>query len=162
MAGLHFTNGDAISAALLAGLGGYILIEARQWAYMSPDGPGPAFFPTWYGIGLIALSLVVIAARVFGSARSPDGEPRKPMSATEKREVFHALAVWVAFALSIALLKVLGFMLAFGLLTLFIVRMVYRQPWLRAFTVALASAVGFYVLFGVGLNVELPVGVLGF
>ena len=160
MAGLRFTKGDAISAALLAGLGAYILIEARGWTYIGPDGPGPAFFPTWYGIALIALSLVVIVARLW-RARSP-GDAEKRMSAAEKREVFHALAVWLAFAVTIALLKVLGFMLAFGLFTFFIVALIYRRPWMTALAVGVANSVGFYVVFALALGVELPVGVLGF
>ena len=160
MAGLRFTNGDAISAALLAGLGVYILIEAREWAYIGPDGPGPAFFPTWYGVALIALSLVVIVARVWRMRGAVGSDKR--MSAAERREVFHALAVWLAFAATVALLKVLGFMLAFGLFTFFIVALIYRRPWASALTVAVASSVGFYLVFTVALAVELPVGVLGF
>ena len=160
MAGLRFTNGDAISAALLAGLGAYILIEARQWAYMGPDGPGPAFFPTWYGIALIALSLVVIVARLWRLRSSPENGKR--MSAAERSEVFHALVVWLAFAVTIALLKVLGFMLAFGLLTFFIVALIYRRPWAAALGVGLGSAIGFYLVFTLALGVELPVGMFGF
>jgi putative tricarboxylic transport membrane protein len=160
MAGLRFNNGDAISAALLAGLGAYILIEAREWPYMGPDGPGPAFFPTWYGIALIALSLVVIVARLW-TLRSSAGNGKK-MSAAERREVLHALVVWLAFAITIALLKVLGFMLAFGLFTFFIVALIYRRPWATAVTVGAASAVSFYLVFTVALGVELPPGMFGF
>jgi putative tricarboxylic transport membrane protein len=160
MAGLRFTNGDAISAAVLAGLGVYILVEARGWPYMGPDGPGPAFFPTWYGIALIALSLVIIVARLsrMGSA----GERGTRMTPAQKREVFHALAVWLAFVVAIALLKVLGFIIAFGLLTLFIVSLIYRRPWSTGVIVAVATALGFYLVFTFALGVELPVGLFGF
>ena len=156
---LHFNNGDAISAALLGGLGGYILLESRQWSYIGPDGPGPAFFPTWYGIGLIVLSLMVIAARLY-RLRTGDNHAKR-IAAGEKREIFHALAVWLAFAVSIALLKVLGFIIAFGLFTLFIVALIYRRPWPSAITIAVASASGFYVVFPLALGVDLPRGVFG-
>jgi putative tricarboxylic transport membrane protein len=160
MAGLRFTNGDAISAALLAGLGAYILIEAREWVYMGSDGPGPAFFPTWYGIALIALALVVIVARLWTSRSSPDSG--KKLSAAEKSEVLHALVVWLAFAVTIAFLKVLGFMLAFGLFTFFIVALIYRKRWPTALGVAAGSALGFYLVFTSALGLELPVGMFGF
>ena len=160
MAQLHFSNGDAISAAVLAGLGGYILVEAREWPYLAADGPGPGFFPVWYGIALIALSLVVIGARVYRATKG--GAPDAKLTATQKREIYHALSVWVAFALSIALLKVLGFLLAFGLLTLFIVSIVYARPWKTGVLVAVATSFGFFLVFPFALNVALPVGFLGF
>jgi putative tricarboxylic transport membrane protein len=160
MAGLRFTNGDAISAALLAGLGAYILVEARAWPYMGPDGPGPAFFPMWYGVALIALSLVVIIARLWTLRSSP--ENKKRMSAAQRSEVLHALAVWLAFAVTVALLKVLGFLLAFGLFTFFIVALIYRRSWKTALGVGVASAAGFYLVFTLALGVELPVGAFGF
>ena len=160
MAELRFSNADAISAAVLAGVGGYIVLEARQWPYLAPEGPGPGFFPMWYGIALIALSLLVIAARLYRLARGEDGTRR--LTVNEKREIFHALMVWIAFAASIALLKVLGFLLAFGLLTWFIVAIVYRRPWTVALAVAVATSLGFYLVFPLALGVALPVGVLGF
>ena len=157
---LRFSNGDALSAAVLAGLGGYIVVEARQWTYLGADGPGPAFFPIWYGIALIVLSLVVIGARVY---RITAGGPHEaPLSRSQRREIGHALAVWLAFAVSIALLKSLGFLIAFGLLTLFIVAVIYRRPWKVALAVAVASALGFHVVFAIALGVGLPTGIFGF
>lgn len=162
MAALQFTNADAISGGVLAGLGGYILLEARQWSYMEGDGPGPAFFPTWYGIGLVVLSLFVIGARItqlWGARQGAVAAAPQP-STRDASGVVHALAVWAAFAVSIALLKVAGFLLAFGLLTFFIVAVIYRRSWKIALAVAAGSAVGFYLVFAIALGVPLPVGVL--
>jgi len=165
MAEVSFNNGDAISAAALAGLGGYIVLEASRWDYMAPDGPGPGFFPVWYGIALVVLSLVVVGARVFRIAqegRGPgSGGARAGAAAAKRREIYHALAVWLAFTISIALLKVLGFMLAFGLLTFFIVALIYRRPWKVAIAVAAGTSLGFYLVFPLALSVALPVGVFG-
>ena len=164
MADLRFNNADAVSAAVLAGLGVYIVAEARHWDYMAPDGPGPGFFPVWYGLALIALSLVVIAARLMRIAQNGPGSGggRAGAAAARKRgEIYHALAVWVAFTVSIALLQVLGFLLAFGLLTLFIVSLIYRRPWKVALAVAVGASLGFYLVFPLALSVPLPVGVFG-
>jgi putative tricarboxylic transport membrane protein len=162
----RFNNGDAISAAVLAGLGGYIVLEARRWDYMAADGPGPGFFPMWYGIVLIVLSLVVVAARVLrmaqdGPNRAAPAADAAARSATKRREIYHALAVWAAFTACIALLKVLGFMIAFGLLTFFIVALIYRRPWGVALATAVATPLGFYLVFPLALSVALPVGVFG-
>ena len=157
---VRFTKGDAISAAVLAGLGGYIVLQARQWQYMAEDGPGPGFFPIWYGIALIILSLGVVGARIYRSRQG--ATPDKPRTAEQKRGIAHALMVWAAFAICIALLEVLGFLLAFGLLTAFIVAVIYGRSWLSALTVAFATSLGFYLVFPLALSVALPVGVLGF
>lgn len=166
MAEIRFNNGDAISAAVLGGLGGYIVMEAARWDYMAPDGPGPGFFPIWYGVALIALSLVVIGARVIRIARErghdADASAGRAGDASRKRsEIYHALAVWVAFSVCIALLKVLGFMIALGLLTAFIVAVIYRRPWKVAIAVAVGTSLGFYLVFPLALSVALPVGVFG-
>jgi putative tricarboxylic transport membrane protein len=170
VAELHFNNGDAISAAALAGLGGYIVTEAIQWDYLASEGPGPGFFPVWYGLALIVLSLLVIGARVIRLLQERGGRgvaartPKPPGAnggSEKRREIYHALVVWAAFALCIALLKVLGFMLAFGLFTLFIVALIYRRPWKVALAVAIGTSLGFYLVFPLALSVALPVGVFG-
>ena len=48
-------NGDVLSAAALAALGIYMFSEAWPWPYYSDDGPGPAFFPLWYGVIMVVL-----------------------------------------------------------------------------------------------------------
>ena len=148
--------GDIVSGAVLAGLGIYIVFEARGWEYLGADGPGPGFFPLWYGIAMIVLSLLLIGASVVHRAAS------EPGGRVNWREVGRALATWVAFTGGIALLKVLGFLLSFGLMTLFVVAVMYRRPLKVALAVAAGTALGFYLVFPLALNVSLPVGVLGF
>jgi len=155
MAGSRLSSGDVVSGAVLAALGAYIIVEARQWDYMGPDGPGPGFFPMWYGIAMVALSLLLIVGDVRQRARAA----AQPVN---RREVGRALFTWAAFAGCVALLKILGFMLSFGLLTLFVVAVMYRRPLRVALAVAAGSSIGFYLVFPLALNVSLPVGVFGF
>lgn len=163
MAEIHYNNGDAVSAAVLTGLGAYIVMEASNWDYMAPDGPGPGFFPLWYGIALVVLSLFVIGARLSRIVQQGRGAgaPGARNAAGNRREIFHALGVWLAFTISIALLQPLGFLVAFGLLTLFIVALIYRRPWKVSIAVAVLTSLGFYLVFPLALGVALPVGVLG-
>lgn len=151
-----FKTGDIVSGAVLAGLGGFIVMEARHWEYVGADGPGPGFFPMWYGVAMIALSLLLVFSSLRRGAAVESARP------VNWREVGRALASWAAFSACIALLKVLGFVLAFGLLTLFVVAVMYRRPLGVALAVAIGSAAGFYLVFPLALNVDLPAGVFGF
>ena len=148
-------SGDVISGGLLAALGVFILTEARNWAYSSASGPGAGFFPTWYGLAIVVLSLVLIIKSLLRPAQE-DNEAVDPLG------VVRALGTWAALALAVALLKPLGFIVSFALLTFFIVAVVFRRSLIVAGTTALATAVGFYVVFPLALNVALPVGYLGF
>jgi putative tricarboxylic transport membrane protein len=133
---------DFWSGLALAALGGYIVFRALGWDYMTPEGPGPGFFPLWYGIAILALSLYLAAspalARVdwTGSGR--------------------AFATWGAIAICVGTLKWLGFVVAFAALTFFLVAVMYRKPMTTAAMVAVGIAAAFYVVFPLALGVALP------
>jgi putative tricarboxylic transport membrane protein len=147
-------SGDLWSGVALAALGLYIIVQARQWEYLGPEGPGPGFFPFWYGVAMLGLSALLIVSHLRRvSAR------RNPI---EWVKVGRALSTWLSLAVSVALFKPLGFMISFALLTYFIVAVMYRRPLKTAALVAVASAGGFYLVFDRALGVPLPVGVLGF
>ena len=146
-------NGDVISSVVLAALGVYIVMEARHWNYAGEDGPGPAFFPIWYGIIMLGLSLALIAMTIVSrpKAETPDWPG-----------IRRALITWAAFAICAVLMGWLGFMLAFAILTFFMVAFVFRQPVLQAGIIAVCTALGFYLVFPLALSVALPTGVFGF
>ena len=97
-------NGDVISAAVLAALGVYIFVEARHWAYYSEDGPGPAFFPIWYG---------VVDDRALARAdRDDDRQSSRRPKTPDWPGVGRALITWAAFAICAALMGWLGFLSA--------------------------------------------------
>src|SRR5437764_9389714 len=134
---------DFWSGLALAALGGYIVNEARRWDYLTPDGPGPGFFPLWYGLAILVLSLALVLA----STRAP---------ASDWRGTGRALATWTALAISLALGKAVGFAVSFAALTYFIVAVMYRRGALRAAVVAVALVAAFYVVFPFALGVALP------
>jgi len=51
---------DFWSGLALAALGGYIVMQARGWDYATEDGPGPGFFPLWYGLGILACAAFLV------------------------------------------------------------------------------------------------------
>jgi putative tricarboxylic transport membrane protein len=149
-------KGDVISGAVLAALGVFIITQARAWDYYTLDGPGPGFFPFWYGVAMVVLSLLL----VLNAARADsDGDSKAGMDwpATGR-----AMTVWLAFALSVGLMDFLGFLISFALLSFFLVAVIFRRPFTTAAVVAVASALAFHLIFPVALSVSLPVGPFGF
>jgi putative tricarboxylic transport membrane protein len=145
---------DFWSGLALAALGSYIIAEAARWEYLGPDGPGPGFFPMWYGIAMAGLSLALVVSSVL---RQPHVEDR-----IDWAKAGRALAAWLALAASVAAVALLGFMIAFAALVFFLVAVMYRRPLGVAAAVALASAAAFHGLFVLVLGVRLPTGMLGF
>jgi putative tricarboxylic transport membrane protein len=149
-------NGDLVSGAVLAGLGVFVVLEARKWEYLTPEGPGPGFFPMWYGLALVVLSLAVAVSAVLKRGYD-DGD-----GAIDWSRVGRALAAWGALTACIASIKVLGFIASFALLTFFVVWMMYRRSVAFAAASAVGAAAAFYLIFPLALNVALPIGFLGF
>ena len=147
-------GGDFWSGLVLAALGAWIVSEARGWDYMTDEGPGPGFFPMWYGSLMVVLSLALVARTAFGR---PAGAAK---AQPNWREVGRALTCWTAFVASVALMNVLGFTVSFALLTWFIVAYMARRPHPEALAIAVGGAAAFYGLFSYLLDLSLPSGLL--
>ena len=143
-------SGDFWSGLALAALGTYIVASARAWPYVTEEGPGPGFFPMWYGTAMVILSLLLVAGAVF-KRPADNGGIAWP-------EVSRAFTCWAAFVVAIAIMGLAGFMVSFALLTWFMVTVLARQPQRVALPIAIGGAVGFYVLFSWALDVALPTG----
>lgn len=149
----HIRKGDFYSGLALAALGAYIIGAAWQWTYMGEEGPGAGFFPLWYGVAMVVLSALLVA----GAVLKGDANGGKGMKWNELRR---AMMCWAAFAVTIALLNVLGFTVSFALLAWFIVAVMYNQPKRIALGIAIGGALAFYLIFSVGLGMSLPTGLL--
>jgi len=151
---LNLKSGDVISGAVLAALGTYIVIQASLWPYYEVNGPGPGFFPIWYGILMVVLSLWLIIT----AAQKPPVDEVSWITLGVGR----ALMVWAGFTVSLVLMVFLGFCISFTLFTMFIVSYALGRPILNGFLTGAISAAGFYVLFWVIMGVQLPTGYVGF
>ncbi|HEY8251786.1 MAG TPA: tripartite tricarboxylate transporter TctB family protein [Burkholderiales bacterium] len=143
---MRAAKADFWSGLALGGLGAYIIVTASRWEYLGADGPGPGFFPLWFGIAMAGLSLLLM---VF-SVKEKHGETISWSGAGR------AFSAWAALALSVAALKLVGFLVSFAALTFFIVAVMYRRPYRVAAVVGIAGAAGFYVVFALALGVKLP------
>src|SRR5688572_17410150 len=128
-------------------------MDARNWTYYGEDGPGPAFFPSWYGVALVALSLLLIVTAIRKGSET---------EAIEWPAVGRALGAWLAFAVCAGLMGWLGFLVSFAILTIFVVAIVFRQSLVKALVIAVCASAGFYLVFPFALSVPLPTGVFGF
>lgn len=142
---------DVISGAALAALGVFILTNALEWAYLGPDGPGPGFFPFWYGLLMIALSLYLVVKAV---AR-PDAAAR---AALDWPGIGRALGTWALFAGSIAVMEPLGFPVAFALMATGMIWFIMGKPLLTALATAVPAGIGFWIVFSLLLGLNLPAG----
>jgi putative tricarboxylic transport membrane protein len=147
-------SGDLWSGVALALLGLYIVVQAWQWDYLGPEGPGAGFFPLWYGLAILALSLVLVVSNLRRRAPAEAG--------VDWRRVRRALSAWLALVVAVALFKVLGFVAGLALLTYFVVAVMYRKPAATAAITAAAIGAGFYLVFDLALGLPLPSGILGF
>jgi putative tricarboxylic transport membrane protein len=151
-------TGDFWAGLVLAALGAYIVSEARAWVYLGEEGPGAGFFPMWYGIAMIVLSLALVVGAAL-KAKTAENRVRPGFSVSPTwRGTGRAFACWAALAVSVALLKLVGFIISFALLTGFIVSVLCRQRAKVAVLVAVGWAVIFWVLFNWVLDMGLPSG----
>lgn len=117
--------------------------------------------PIAVGLAIVALSgwqviSSVIAPSPAAASASAD------LAAAQGRSVPRALSTWAGFAVAVALLKPLGFLLTFALLTLFLVCVMYRRRLATGIAVAVLSTIGFHLVFVTALRLKLPAGPLGF
>lgn len=144
-------SGDVIAGALLAALGVYVVIASSQWTLLDVDGPGPGFFPIFYGASLVVGSL----ALVIGSLRKKNTHGNHPVDWVG---VWQALSVWAVFALMLPAMKYVGFALAFAALIVFFLQCVFKRSWRFTILAAVLTPIGFVIVFPTLLHVQLPVG----
>lgn len=137
--------GDLWSGLALAGLGAYIIVTASRWEYVGPDGPGPGFFPLWYGIVMVVLSAMLVVSSLRNSGEAIDWSDAR-----------RAFATWAAFVVMVAAFKLVGFLVAFAVLVFFIVAVMYGRPLRVAATTAIGVTAAFYLVFPLALGVKVP------
>src|SRR5204863_356464 len=64
---------DFWSGLALLALGVYIVAATGGWEYLSSEGPGPAFFPRWYGVAIIGPPATIAMLLPLTSHMDPAG-----------------------------------------------------------------------------------------
>jgi hypothetical protein len=141
--------------------------------YQMPGVPGPTTFPYLLGVVFAACGawllispkdLMERVAKAKNAATpAPDdaAEPDQGLFARIAAE-WHLIAMWAVIIAYLWFMPDVGFPLATFVLLVVFFYLLGETRWFFNLGLALASTVVIYVIFKVGLNVRLPLGVLEF
>ena len=152
-----FHRYNALAGLLLIALGAFIVQQSVHWEFLGRTGPGVGFFPLIYGSLIVVLALVLAVKSLLAARRTSGLPASSPGSPPGK--VLAALSVWLAFAVTVALMKFIGFFVALGLLVMFMTRFVFSRSPRFALLSGVLVPLSFFVVFSLLLNVQLPVGI---
>ena len=157
----HLNRNHVLAGLFLLALGFFVVQQSLQWEILGVNGPGVGFFPLAYGSLIVVLALVLTLKSMWAQLQQKRRtlELDDPAQTDPPGKVFAALSVWLAFAISIALMKFIGFYLGFGLLIMFMTRVIFSRESRFVFLSGLLVPAGFFVVFGLLLKVQLPVGI---
>lgn len=148
---------DQITGILMLIFSAAVMEGGRRMPPSNTFGPGAGFLPFWLGVVMAILSVTLLVnatrqpATAGGAAPFPTGRP-----------LVAILATAVSLAAFILLLEPLGFLLATGLLTAFLLKAVEREGWRTSLVVAVANAAMLYLVFNTLLGVSVPRNLFGF
>jgi hypothetical protein len=143
---------DLVSSALLLACAlAFSAGALKYYDYWGEGGPGPAFLPFWLGLVMALLALAMLVRNLkdknAGEAWLPEGKARR-----------RVVAVIVITILFVALLKVLGMVVASVLYLAVLMRYLERNPWRLTAAVSLGAAGVNYLVFAYWLKVPFPEG----
>ena len=148
-------KGDLWSGLSLLAFAAYLILQSRGLEYYYEHGPGPGFFPFWTALGLFFCAAALVGVTLTRRERIKS-------DALQEVDARRALGTWVGLVVMIGLVEFVGFFLSFAVFTLLVVVVLDRQPFARSGTLALGSALGFYLIFVYAFGLRLPVGPWGF
>jgi putative tricarboxylic transport membrane protein len=136
-------------------LGGAIAAGSLKYGWGALDSPGPGFLPFFSGAAMAGFSAITLL-RSLRKGWSPLGEAWKGTRWLRPAVVTACLLLYAAF------LRDLGFLIATVLLMIYLYRLLEPAGWKETLFAALATTVGFYLVFQTWLQAQLPRGLLGF
>ena len=151
----------------IAGLIGLaVSLTLLPFAFGLPKLPivpiGPGFYPTLVLVFMAAMSAVLVIQDVVAQRQAPAAVAAEPAPAEPRRNYRLVLAAFVAVAIYIALLPLLGFRISTALFVAGFQAVLERPTTLRQWAIQLAIAVGTaavtYLVFERYLSVILPRG----
>lgn len=94
-------------------------------------------------------------------AVSADGEAVDTFGRTERQRNRAPFVIFLTFGIALALVPVLGLIIALSAAILFLLLVVEKQKWWVSALATIGAAVFVYIVFGLVLSVPLPTGMLG-
>lgn len=147
---------DAITAVVLLAFSAYIIIGSLNMKLSSEYGPGPGFFPL--GLGMI---LAILSLGLLWDGINPRKKDKPSPFKDPKRTLTAGLAILALVGYALLITK-LGYLLTTFLLVLFLMGVVARDKVRTTLLTALGVTLLLYLIFQVGLDLNLPTGPFGF
>lgn len=148
---------DRISGAFWFLFSLFISYQSYKLGLGSVRQPGPGFLFFWTGIVMAILSLVVISTSF--KKQSIEGFRKSVLVGSNIAKLLLVLASLLLYAL---LIEWLGFLIVTLLLFIFLLRVIEKKKTWFAVLVGLAVTISSYLLFELGLQSQLPKGLLEF
>lgn len=140
--------------------------------YQIPGVPGPTTFPYLLGVvfAVCGAWLMISPKDIIERLKSRQDAPEDPTVTSEPQPglfsriaaEWHLIAMWAVIIAYLWFMPDIGFPLSTLLLLVVFFYLLGETRWHVNLGLALASTVVIYVIFKVGLNVRLPLGVLDF
>jgi putative tricarboxylic transport membrane protein len=147
---------DALSGAVIAIFGVFVLLQSLQLSFYIEGIPGPGFFPALVAMALIVLGAWLIVTRLRAARDTGDG-----FELPSRRQATRSLTLWGTVLAAALLVGPLGFPLAMLLLVGTILFVLERRRGLGAILTTVLIPILAWLLFAELLQVPLPVGPFG-
>jgi putative tricarboxylic transport membrane protein len=149
---------DAVVALVVVGLGLFTLVDAHRITVpLSANVVGPRAFPYAVGVALVLAGGAVLVGALRGRTAEP--EAGEDVDTTVGTDWLTLVKVVAAFGVHLAVVDLLGWALAGGLLFAG-VAWALGATWWKALAVGVVLGLVVQALFVTGLGVSLPAGVL--
>jgi putative tricarboxylic transport membrane protein len=144
---------DGVSALALLAIAVAICIGSLgHLSYGSFHRPGPAFLPFWTGILIGALSVALLASSFL-----PGRPSSRQLSSLNLKAPLYALLVLIGYGVCLGFL---GFFTCNLLFMILMVILMEGKKWFLAIGTGVITALSFYFIFSLWLQVPLPRGIL--
>jgi putative tricarboxylic transport membrane protein len=132
-----------------------VAIGSLRYGWGSLDTPGAGFLPFFSGVAIAGFAAIPFLQSLKKGWRSL----RELWEGVQWRRAATATACLLLYS---AFLRDLGFLISTIILTTYLYRMLEPSSWKETLLAALATTLGFYLVFQTWLEAQLPRGLLGF
>jgi putative tricarboxylic transport membrane protein len=133
-----------------------VCVESNRMGLGSIFQPGPGFVPFWTGLvfGVLSATLVLLVSKKKAPKTNREGGSMSRMGWLK------VIFIAVAMLLYAIVLEKAGFVITTFILMIILLK-IEKLRWSMVLVVALATALGSYLVFEVWLQSQLPKGFLG-
>lgn len=146
---------ELIVGAIMIGVFAVMIISTAGLVYWQAQTPGPAFAPFWVAVVGIGLCLLMAGESWSTQKARSVAWPSRPGAI---RLVLIAISLWAVIFLA----PIVGFVAAAGLFCLVFTTVIMQSPWIPGLVTTFIVVALLKFVFVMSLDVELPVGAIGF